>query len=330
MLVGQTATDSIKGIKKLPVFGKHKYKFNYDAFALTNPALENPKLGWRSPMYKGEDIIFDFQPILTLHFFKNYNKSVKQDKILSMGYYFTFRPQFRMYNKDSNPVQMPSYRFFIGLQHLYRINKRNLISYKLESGHYSNGQTSCAFAMGFDEGSSECDSIYNLINRNSDLSEMLNRSNGDFSTNLTHTSFAYRFIPNFDDYNTPQQIHTFSFGLTIYHNNFLGLIDKGGIADENIDIFGRTRFLMGYNYLFKWQSGYRILAEQNFELISGAHSHVNPLRSMTTFTIFLPRNIGFFINYTYGHDNYNIRFVDSGHQFGAGVSWDLFAPVSIN
>lgn len=328
--LGQTNIDSINGIKKLPILGKHRYKFNYDAFALTNPALENPKLGWMSPMYSSEKIIFDFHPILTLHFFKNYNKSFKYNKKLGMGYYFTFRPHFRLYSLKSIPVQMPSYRFFLGLQHLYKINKRNIISYKLESGHYSNGQSGCTFGEGIDDKSRACDSIYSLINDESNLSSMLNRNNGDFSTNLTNVLLVYRLITKFEEYKTPQQIHTFSFGITVYHNNFLGIIDKGGIADENLAIYGRSRFLLGYNYLYKWASGYRFLVEENFEIISGAHPWVNPLRSMTTFTMFLPRNIGFFVNYIYGHDNYNIRFVDSGHQFGAGITWDLFAPLPIN
>ena len=41
-------------------------------------------------------------------------------------------------------------------------------------------------------------------------------------------------------------------------------------------------------------------------------------------------DFGWFASFTWGHDDYNYRFVDSGHQFGAGVSWNLFPPMPIH
>jgi hypothetical protein len=317
-------------IKELPILGKQRFKFNYNIFSQFYPIHENPTVGWRSALKEADEVIlFDFHPTLTTSFFNNFKKRMQQKKLLSMGYYFSFRPHFRMYHKNSTPVQMPSYRIFLGLQHMYRLDDRNLISYALESGHYSNGQPGCSLAGGGEDQSATCDSVYALVNDNSNLSEMINRVNGDFSTNLTQFTVNYRRITHFDEYSRPQQVHSTNIGIVRYHDKFLGLVDAGGYSDHAIKMYGYWRFLLSYNYSYNWKSGYRMTFSEDIEIIQGAHPWVNPVRAVTTASFFLPRNLGLYISYIYGHDDYNLRFVDSGHQFGVGLVWDMFPPDEI-
>lgn len=321
---------TVEKLYKLPLLGKNTYTFNYKSLSVFYPMEELPTLGWKSKLRSDESILFDFHPILTLNFYNNFDTQMEQKKLFSMSYYFAFRPHFRMYAKNSTPVQMPSYKIFIGLKHMYRLSDKHYVGYAIESGHYSNGQPGCALTGGGEDQSAACDSMYALINSESNLSDMINRVNGDFSTNLSKLDFAYRYIAEFDAFERPKQVHSATLGFVRYHNNFLGVVDLGGFSDNAIKMYGRWRFLVSYAYSFQWESGYRIKVMEDIEVIQGAHPFVNPFRSVTSAAIYLPRNIGFFVSYIYGHDDYNLRFVDSGHQFGMGMTWDMFAPVSRN
>lgn len=313
----------------LPLLGRNTYSYNYKSFSQYQPALENPSVGWLSKMQADEPLIFDFHPILTLNLYNDFPKKFANKKMLGMSYYLAFRPQFRMYQKESKPVSMPSYRIFVGLRHLYRINEKHYVGYGFESGHYSNGQRGCPIDGGGIDLTDECDSIFRNLAGDADLSALINRIDGDYSTNLSQLTFTYRYVPKLDKYQRPQQVHAATLGFSVYHNLLFGMIPVGGYVEPAIKIYGRGRILMGYNYTYLWQNGYRFQVSEDMELIAGAHRSVNPFRSTTTFTFFLPRNTGIYMSYTYGHDNYNLRFVDSGHQFGIGVVWDMFAPTEV-
>ncbi|MEL6558676.1 MAG: hypothetical protein AAFQ94_10865, partial [Bacteroidota bacterium] len=118
-----------------------------------------------------------------------------------------------------------------------------------------------------------------------------------------------------------------------FHNRFLFLGDFGGHSDEDIAIYGRHRLMVGYERMdiWKWkkETDFRISFKQNFEFIADPHQHVNPFRSESMITVYpIPGSpaVGFLLSYIYGHDNYNYRFVDSGHQVSFGVTWDQFPP----
>lgn len=314
-------------LNELPIAGKKKFKLNYNIFTSFYPIHESPTVGWRSKLKQDAAIVFDFHPVLTTSFYNNFKRKIEEEKLFGMGYYFSFRPHFRMYAKNSTPVQMPSYRIFLGLQHMYRLHNEHLVSYAIESGHYSNGQSGCAIGEGFDDQSTACDSLYTLITDDSNLSEMINRTNGDFSTNLSQFTINYRYLPDQLKTRNFRMIHSANFGVVYYHNNFLGLVDAGGHSANAIEMYGRWRFLLSYQYTHQWNSGYRFTVAEDIEIIEGAHPYVNPIRAVTTASFFLPGNLGIYISYSYGHDDYNLRFVDSGHQFGVGLVWDMFPPI---
>jgi hypothetical protein len=133
-----------------------------------------------------------------------------------------------------------------------------------------------------------------------------------------------------NSFDEPFQSHSFTASWELYHNKFVGLFKFGGYSDFDINIYGRNRFSIGYEFIHAWKPKLRYSFEQKFELIQGAHPFVEPLRSETTFTLYpFNRDIGIFASYIYGHDNYNYRFVDSGNQISLGFSFDLFAPFKI-
>lgn len=323
-------TDSVK-VKKSSFFKKFdkKYTFNYGILSQLYPIRDNPTVGYRSSYRKEETIIVDVHPVLALSFYNDFKQKLKDGKLFSQGYSINFRPQFRLYSEISTPVKMPSYNITLSVQNLFRISQKHLVSYALESGHYSNGQSGSALTCQGEDQSAVSDSMWATITPETNLSEVINRKNGDFSTNLTELIVNYRFIPKFDKYDMPKQVHSFSTGFVFYHNRLLGMINVGGYSDEAIKIYGKWRFLFSYEYNYNLKSGCRFHISESLKIIADAHPSVNPVRSVLQATFFLPQSLGIFVSYIYGHDDYNLRFVDSGHQIGVGLTWDIFPPIEI-
>lgn len=301
------------------------------------PIGDNPTIGWRSGMTKKETILFEAEPIVRYSFHNRINQCLDSESLKSASaYYLSVRPQIRMYTNNSVPVKMPSYRVFLGYQYFKKLQGGNQFAFSFESGHYSNGQSGCTYHESHDDGSDECMIVYNNeVTSNANLSDLLNRKNGEFSTDLTELVLNYR-INKFNGQKVPQGIHSIKVGLTLYHKYFFGVLPFGGYSDNDIDIYGRLRTMMSYEMILplkfceearlgKYLN--RIALTQYVEMIHGAHKHVNPLRSETTATLFLRNNVGFFIKFVHGHDNYNVRFVDSGNEFVIGMTWSVF-PLS--
>jgi hypothetical protein len=211
--------------------------------------------------------------------------------------------------------------------------KEHFMVFYLESGHYSNGQANCAFSEDFNDGSPDCVNIYGLINSSTNLSEILNRESGNYSTNLTEMIVNYRQY-TLDSSDLAIKMHSVNIGYTLYHDKMFGVVDIAGYTEKDIKIYGKHRFLIAYEFMtvLKRSKGPRISIKQDLEIINGAHEFVNPFRSETMLSIFpfqRSKAIGFFTSYIYGHDNYNYRFVDSGHQFSIGIRWDQFPPITM-
>lgn len=315
----------------------------YENFMQVYPMGEDMNLRYMSSNSKYETILFDGNPVLRIGFYNNFIKALmNKTKLHSMGQYIAITPQLRMYAEKSQPVKMPSYRILLGTQHLFRLkvpaaDKARFIGFSLESGHYSNGQSGCAFSTQANDLTPACDSVYGLITDQTDLSDMLNRKNGNFSTNLTELVVNYRSCKLDSEFHAIR-VHSISLGYMLYHNRMFGIINMGGFSDHDIKIFGRHRLSGLYEFTKAFSVGkkqlyQRIRLKQQIEVIIGAHPHVNPLRmetSATYYPIQAVKSLGFVVSYIYGHDNYNYRFVDSGHQATVGISWDLFPPVKLS
>lgn len=315
----------------------HTYA-QFEGFRSWYPIGNDADVQWKSSYLASETILFEANPIARYSIYNNMRDYLgKNASSRGQAYYIVFKPQLRMYTDNSRPVKMPTYRAEGGVQRLFKlksgIKTSNFISIALESGHFSNGQAGAAFSEHFDDGSPESDSIYTLITDDTDLSALLNRKNGNFSTNLTeaHVNFRkYRFTSAFSS--TIDRAHSVTLGVVYYHNNLLGLFDIGGFTKEDIKIYGRFRYQLNYEYTHvlankpgKQRTNPQVKVAEMIELIQGGHASVNPFRSETRIS-FKPgskRSIdfAFFAGFIYGHDNYNYRFVDDGSQFMVGFCW---------
>lgn len=302
------------------------------------PIGENPDIKYIFSSYNDyETILFEANPTVRFNVYNNFELGMMEHPKHTQAWYIAARPQLRMYTENSRPVKTPSYRMYFGTQHLFRLvnnkytKQKHYTGFSLESGHYSNGQAGCSFSTRFEDGSVECDNIYSSINSSMDLSKSLNRTSGNFSTNQTEVILNYR-IYTLDRKGYPRKMHSFNLGYNLYHKKFLGILNFGEYSDNDIKIYGRHRYLLGYEFMiaFKEEGASRLSITQNFEIIQGAHNHVQPIRSESKFTFYpftRSKAFGAFASYIYGHDNYNYRFVDSGHQITIGFTWDQFPPL---
>jgi hypothetical protein len=296
------------------------------------PISDDPSVGWKSSLVKSETILFEANPTMRFNVFNNFFSGLADGKPHTQAWYVSFRPQIRMYTDNSLPVKTPSYRILLGTQHLYSIpNTDNLFAFSVESGHFSNGQSGGAFTELYDDDSKESNDIYKTITPQSNLSAILNRKSGNFSTNLTEIIGNYR-INKLDRNNIPKQTHSLKLGALIYHDNFLGVLNFGGYTADDIKIYGRLRSLAGYEFTRTIKNEMRYSLSLDAELISGAHQSVEPLRLDAKVKLYPFKKVsdfGFFTTLIWGHDNYNYRFVDSGWQYGLGITWNLFPPFPI-
>jgi len=309
---------------------------DFRGFKEVYPIGDDANIGYKTSYVASETILFEANPNVKYSFYNNLRATLLDpEKEYGWCAYIHFKPQLRMYTDNSLPVKMPSYRVFLGTQHLFKVREHDLFAISLESGHYSNGQSGSAFSADFKDGSKEGDSLYSLINADTDLSKILNRTSGNFSTNLTELIFNYRFNKLNENY-IPYSTHSLKLGTVLYHDGFLGVLPFGGYSDNDIKLYGRWRFLCGYEYVHTFRKddenkGIRLSLSENLEVIQGAHPSVNPVRSETTLTLFPTKKFpefGFFVSYVGGHDNYNFRFVDSGSVFFAGITWTSFAGLA--
>ena len=286
------------------------------------PIRESPELNYSSPMIDREPLIFEAEPIL---YFNLYNSYPFYDTLFDAkkaeAFYLYFNSHFRMFQGRSKPVRMPSYKFFVGWQHSFDLGKGSF-SLALETGHYSNGQAGCAWADTAVDGTLSCRRLAQNLGDNENLAKRLNRVNGNFSTNLSKIRLQYvepklreeqRFIQRFDlDY-------------TYNHEALFLVFEYEGSADNDNRVIGRHNIQAAYEYIRYTDQNFRYSIRQSAKRIFRAHNSIEPWRFQTTLSIFPKEWItAFFVSYIYGHDNYNIRIVDSGHQFSVGIRWDLF------
>ena len=125
-------------------------------------------------------------------------------------------------------------------------------------------------------------------------------------------------------------VHSFSAHWERYHFKMFGVFNKGGYTDFDIEIYGKNRFGFDYEYMHTLSNATRYTLSLKTEIIQGAHPFVEPFRNELNITWYpFNRDIGLYISYISGHDNYNYRFVDSGNQINIGLTWDWFTPFEI-
>lgn len=307
------------------------------------PFAETPNIRYISSYRKDEKLLFEANPTVYYSFVNNFYKRLvnSTDDTTAFAVYAHWEPHLRMYNESSKPVKTPSSRIYLGTQFLFKLKspvnpaRENFVGFMVESGHYSNGQSRGAFSEAVADQTAANDSVYALITPETNLSKILNRNSGNFSTNLTKILIGFRTY-TFDDDNRPRKMHAFQAGVTHYHDKFWGMLNFGGYTEQDIEIYGKWRYHLGYEYMRVFKSfcdkNWRISFSHNIEIIQGAHPWVNPYRSETILNVFPFQNaqaFGLTFSFIAGHDNYNYHFVDSVRQFTAGITWALFPPFTM-
>lgn len=281
-------------------------------------------------------ITFEGNPFVRYSFYNNIIRELGNNGTHGFAVYLNYLSPLRMYNVNSLPVQTPTNRLLLSTQHIFRRtadteDTQQFFAFSFGTGHYSNGQPDCAFAEGIPDGSPQCDSVYQAITNSSNLSGLLNRRSGNFSTNLTKIFVSYRWDRLKNDINHRSSV--VEGGLVFYHDKLLYLIPIGGYNDYDIKMYGRYRLHAGYEYMRVFDQEYRRWSGAlKLEYIVNPHEWVQPWRTDLRGNIYpfkcIPE-LGFFISLTFGHDNYNYRFVDSGTALSIGVTWDSFAPIAM-
>jgi len=276
-----------------------------------------------------EQILFDAKPVVYYGIYNNINKALSQESI-KPGYavYINLQPQIRMYQETSKPIKTPSYKVLFGWQPIIKTNNNDFLTFAFETGHYSNGQSQGAFTEEFADESPESNAIYDTITNETNLSQILNRRSGNFSTNLSRLSFNYR-LNKFDENDKPTKIHSITLSYQLYHNRFLGFLDFGGYNDRDIKLYGRNQIEGEYEFT-SYYKGMRYVLGQELFLHLDSHPSTSPIRSETRGILFpWDTDLGFFAQIDTGFDDYNYRFIDTFNRFSVGLTWDWFTPFVI-
>ena len=327
----------------LCVFTTSNVLAQWEKYSHVYPITQDPVVRWMSNYSEYEQIQFEANPIIKFSFHNNFVKRLADTtKLHSHAQYIDFRPQFRLYKEESQPIKTPSYRIFLGTQHFFRLknpfpNYNQFIGFAVQSGHHSNGQNKCTWAEDEFDNFDICEAIYDSITDQTDLSALLNRKNGNYSVNLSEFTVNYRLNKlGIDGF--AKQTHSFMLGYIVLHKGIFGVADVDLVTDNDLNILGRHRLNLSYEYMIafgiskKSKIRQRIRIRQQLEAIFDAHPHINPIRfesSVAYYPLSVVSALGITVSYIYGHDNYNYRIVDSGSQFTAGITWDLFSPVKL-
>jgi hypothetical protein len=293
------------------------------------PIAVRPELSVGLGNNEFEQILLEAKPTVYYSIYNDLRSALNKDTITTGdAVYLSFQPEFRVYDEESRPVKTPTYKVLIGWQKILKTDEDNFLTAAIETGHYSNGQSQSAFSTEFEDDSPESRAIYDTFTDDTDLAELLNRETGNFSTNLTRLSLNYR-INSFNTQNIPEKIHSFTATYQLYHNRFLGVADFGGFNPEDIEIYGRHRVELDYEFTNHLKD-VRYTLSQQLLYHFGSHPSSVPIRSESRFLVFpFDNDFGFMAQLSLGRDSYNYRFLDSFTRFSIGVTWDWFTPFVI-
>ena len=290
------------------------------------PISERPFLASGSGNNSYETILLEAKPVVYYSIYNDIRDALNRDTITGGdAVYISIQPHLRIYDENSKPVKTPSYKAFIGWQSIIKTQRNNFLTAAIESGHYSNGQSKSAFSTEFEDNSPESTALYENITDETDLASILNRSNGNFSTNLTRLSLNYR-INKFNSDNYPSKTHSMTLTYQLYHNRFLGAFQFGGYNPEDIKIYGHHQLEADYEFTDHFK-GMRYSFEQKIFLHPDVHPSAVIYRSETSAILYpWDKDLGIMARFSFGYDDYNYRFVDNYSRISIGLTWDFFTP----
>ena len=292
---------------------------------------ETPYIAYSTPTGVGrsEKMIFEARPTLKLPIYGNLNNDLLKGKKYSETVHIVFDPQFRMYDDNSLPVKMPSYRAFLSAGILRQIGDPNspraLVSFTVEHGHYSDGQDGCVFGSSKDN-DSLC-KIYSAMADKINVAQMLNRSSGEYSTDFVRGKLKLCYL--LDSINAgcgPMMKNALevTLGYTRLVDRLLGF-DIGGYDDYASKIYPMNQLYgeLAFEEYYSCKSNrhYRLSFEYFYR--PSDNSFVYAHNFSATAAYFFSFNLGFFVRGEYGQDSYNVRFVDKISRMMLGIAWSM-------
>jgi len=273
-------------------------------------------------MVDEEPLIFEAEPTIYFSLYNNYpyyDSLAKPEKV--EAFYVNYSSHFRMFQGRSKPVRMPSYKAMVGYQRSVELED-GYFSIALESGHYSNGQSGCAWADTSIDGTLDCRRLAQALGENEDLSKRLNRINGNFSTNLSRIRLQY-VSPK--KRRNQAYFQRFDLDYTYNHEALFLIFKYNGSADNDVKVIGRHQVGFSYEYNRNTDLNFSYAFKLATKRLIGQHNSIEPWRFETSVSVFPEDWItAFYLEYIYGHDDYNFRIVDAGQQVSIGLRWDLF------
>lgn len=288
------------------------------------PIREVTSLGWASAMNENEPILFEAKPTIYYQLYNTYNmENIESGEKVKQAFYLYFQSHFRMYQSLSLPVKTPSYRGYIGWQRTFNLPYNSQLTFAIETGHYSNGQSFSAWNEDIKDGTPQSDSIYKSIHDEDNLAEMLNRNSGNFSINNSKLEIQY-VLPQKNGHNGKLLLHKLGAYYNRNHTAFAMLLDYSN-GESDVQLVGKNEFAISYETFLETDLSFRWSFKHQLSYLTQQHKSINPLRYQATFSIY-PKDwvTGFYVSYVYGRDNYNYRIVDSRNQFALGIHFDFY------
>jgi hypothetical protein len=298
-----------------------------DYLALADAPLFLPRnyLYWGTPVGPPSHrvhLVFGLEYALHLPAYSNLRDNVLIGKHWAGAVTLSFEGALRMAANESKPVRMPSYRPSISGQVFYTFFHPVpiIVALQVNAFHYSNGQEYCTF--GDRTLRSESSACQAMVSRVSNPSAQLNRQDGDFSMNGWIAELHGR-------------VHEVNAkGVAIGHLA-LGVGVQGHIKHGPGAMDAPLRRLYGdfrveLELEAKRRVGWASLIVRGAFVTNTGTSPTVPASSGRVEGVVDPywlTGLGLFVRYYGGRDFYNAFFVDSVHQFSAGVAWDGERPL---
>jgi hypothetical protein len=296
-----------------------------DYLALADAPVFLPRsyLYWGTPTgpkYAREDLTFALEYALHLSAYSNVREQALDGNRWAGAVTLTFEGDLRMFNSESKPVRMPSYRPNLNGQLFYLWHRPQpvLFGFRFALEHYSNGQEQCAFDRNQPDESDVCRQATDAV---TNPARQLNRISGNFATNGWIMELNGR-------------IHqTNSKGVAIGHLaagfGVFGMVQRGSLALEPYmrRLYGWGR--LSANLEAKKRFGWATMTVRANGAFYPSTAGITPNKSISVEAVIGPywlTGLGFFARYYGGRDFYNAFFVDSIQQFAAGLAWDGERP----
>ncbi len=309
-----------------PEQGKKVFDEEADYLALADAPIFLPRsyLYWGTPVgpkYAREDLTFGLEYALHLPVYSNLRDQALNGKSWAGAVTLTFEGDLRMFNSESKPVRMPSYRPNLNGQLFYIWHRPApvLVGLRFALEHYSNGQEQCAFDRNLPDESDACRQATDAV---ANPARQLNRINGNFATN------GYIF----ELYGRIHQ--TNSKGVAIGHLSAgfgaFGMLQRGSLALEPYmrRLYGWGR--LSLNLEAKKRMGWATMTARLSGTFYPSTDGSTPNKSGIVEAVMAPywlTGLGLFVRYYAGRDFYNAFFVDSIQQFALGIAWDGERPL---